>query len=112
MYRIASMTLLLLAAPAAMAQGVPRLDIEATCRSAPALAPGDSSPYQECMRDETDARTQLEQQWAGFNPGQREMCFQETHVGGSPSYVDVLTCIQMASGNPSTAPARRARQVR
>jgi hypothetical protein len=106
MFRIASLTLLLLSASAALAAEVPRLDIEATCRAAPILETGDRSPYLACMGDEMDARTQLERQWASFNPRQREMCFQETHIGGSQSYVDVLTCIQLASGNPTpNAPA-------
>ncbi len=95
----------LLATPS-LAQEPPRFDIEATCRAAPRLEPTDPNPYQSCVRDETEARNQLDRQWASFNPGQRAECVRATGVGGSPSFVDVLTCIQMASGMPASMPRR------
>jgi hypothetical protein len=101
--------LLLLTSPAALAAEIPRLAIEATCRAAPRLEAGDPDPYQSCMRDEQAARSELEQQWASFNPQHRETCVEQTRVGGSPSYVDVLTCLQMYAGTPVTRPARRPR---
>ena len=56
MFRIACAGLLLFAATAAAAEGVPRFDIEALCRAAPRLEPTDPNPYQSCVRDETEAR--------------------------------------------------------
>jgi hypothetical protein len=47
------------------------------------------------VRDEMQARTQLGKQWPGFDAQRREMCVQEASIGGSPSYVDLLTCLQM-----------------
>ncbi|MBB4041580.1 hypothetical protein GGR34_003257 [Microvirga flocculans] len=84
---------------AAWADELPRFDIEAMCKAAPRLESGDPSPYPNCVRDETEARNQLERQWSGFDARQREMCAQETSVGGAPSYVEILTCIQMATDN-------------
>lgn len=109
MVRLAGAMLLLLASPAAWAQGVPRFDITAMCRAAPRLEASDQDTYQRCVRDETSARDQLERQWASFDAGQREMCAQETNVGGAPSYVDVLTCIQMANGTAPPGTTRRPR---
>ncbi|MBB3018945.1 hypothetical protein FHR70_001999 [Microvirga lupini] len=109
MLRIASLIMLLLATPVAWAEELPRFDIAAMCKAAPRLEASDKDTDQNCVRDETEARRQLEQQWASFDPRQREMCARETTVGGAPSYVDVLTCIQMASGNAPPASTRRAR---
>jgi hypothetical protein len=107
MNRIASVAALFLAASSAAAQEFPRFDIETVCRAAPRLAGSDSDPYQSCVRDETEARGQLERQWTSFDAGQRSRCVQETTIEGSPSFVDVLTCIQMAAGMPPSMPARR-----
>jgi hypothetical protein len=101
--------LLLLASPGALAAEVPGLAIEATCRAAPRLEASDPDPYQSCMKDEQAARSELEQQWASFNPQHRETCMEQTRVGGSPSYIDVLTCLQMYAGMPPTRPPRRPR---
>jgi hypothetical protein len=101
----ASLMLLLLAgAPASAREELPRFNVEAVCRAAPSLVPGDQSPYQSCMKDEADARTQLERQWNSFNDSSRRTCVEETNVGGSPSYVDVLTCLQMNSGDFTPPP--------
>lgn len=107
---IASLLLLLLVGSSARAEEVPRFDIQAMCRAAPQLEAGDKNTDQSCVRDETQARDQLRKQWASYDVRKRSMCVQETNVGGSPSYVDVLTCIEMGNGNPSAVPARRARR--
>jgi hypothetical protein len=78
----------------ATAQQVPRLNIEATCRAEKPLVAGDPNPYEGCMRDETDA-------------AQRERCGQEAQLGGVASYVDMLTCLEMAQGAVPTKPRRQ-----
>jgi len=93
----------------ATAQQLPRLDLEATCRAAQPLTAEDRNPYESCMRDETDARRQLEGLWSGAASAQRETCGQEAQLGGFASYVDMLTCLQMAQGTAPTAPPRRRR---
>jgi hypothetical protein len=95
----------------AVAQQLPRFDIEASCRTAQALTAEDRNPVQGCLRDEADAERQLQAIWSGAPSGPRETCAKETQVGGSPSYVDVLTCLQMFQGGASTAPPRRRRQL-
>ena len=35
------------------------------------------------------------QHWSGFNAQRREACVQEASIGGPPSYVALLTCLQM-----------------
>ena len=94
----------------ASAQQLPRYNIEATCRTAQALTPQDLDPVQGCIRDETQAEHQLQTVWTSALAAHRDACAAETQVEGSPSYVDVLTCLEMYQGGPSTAPPRRRRQ--
>ena len=49
-----------------------------------------------CMSDESSARDKLTQQWASFPPGNREHCERVAALGQLPSYVELLTCLQMA----------------
>jgi hypothetical protein len=94
----------------ALAQQLPRFDIEATCRTVQALTPQDVDPVQGCIRDETEAEQQLKAVWSSAAANHRETCAAETQVEGYPSYVDVLACLQMYQGAASTAPPRRRRQ--
>ena len=84
------------------AQSFPSFDIEATCREAQPLGPEDRDPYQGCLRDERTARGELQRQWGRFEAANRSTCVEETGVGGYPSHVEVLTCLQMYGGTPTT----------
>lgn len=107
-YTLGMMVLLgsLGALPAA-AQEPPRFNVEATCREAQPLTPQDTNPYESCMRDETAAERQLREIWSSSAPGQRDICGQEAQIGGTPSYVDMLTCLQIAQGTSPTVASRR-----
>ena len=85
----------LLAATAAQSEEVPRFNIKAICGEAPSLGQSAQKTDQGCIHDETLARTQLEQQWPGFKENRRNACVQEVSIGGPPSYVALLTCLQM-----------------
>jgi hypothetical protein len=95
--RAASLILFCLPWLPAAGQEMPRFDLQATCRAAPALTPQDRNPYEGCMRDEVAAEGQLRAIWSGASASTRRECVQETQIGGPPSYVDVLTCLQMRS---------------
>lgn len=109
MVRFLGLIALPLLGSVAWAEELPRFDISTMCRAAPRLEAGDQDTDQNCVRDETQARTELERQWASYDVGQRDRCVRETTVGGAPSYVDVLTCIQMASGNAPPSAKHRTR---
>ena len=79
------------------ASDIPHFNIEATCRAAPSLAGGIQKPFDECMKDEQAARAELEKGWATYSSQQRAECVSLERVGGSPSYVDVVSCLQMYS---------------
>jgi hypothetical protein len=88
-----------LAASAAIAAEIPRINIEATCKVAKEV--DGTTRYQACVRDEEAARRDLERQWASFSPSQRTLCVDETKIGETASYVEVLTCLQIGKGNLS-----------
>ena len=56
------------------ADSIPKFDLERTCRPAAAAAvlPGRDSAA--CERDERDARSKLEQDWARYNAAQKSRC--------------------------------------
>jgi hypothetical protein len=88
---------LILSAPVLLAaDDVPRLNYESNCRAAQPLSAEDKTPYQNCVNDETRARSQLERQWGEFPAAAKGRCTQESTLGGSPSYVELLTCLQLA----------------
>jgi hypothetical protein len=54
---------------------------------------GDSA---ECQRDEQDARSKLEKDWSQYSAAQQRQCDGLVTTGGAPSYVELLTCLEMA----------------
>jgi hypothetical protein len=76
-----------------VAEEVPAFDTSPGCRAAVAVMPGS---FEACMKDEQDARAQLAPQWETFIASDRATCTQNETTGGSPSYVELLTCLQMA----------------
>ena len=61
------------------------------------------------MKDEGIARSEVQRQWTRFEAGNRDTCVEETGIGGYPSYVEVLTCLQMFGGTPTTTLKLRRR---
>ena len=75
-----------------VADRVPQLNVKPSCAAA-GLA---DSSEDSCLRDEKQARTKLEQEWSGFSASERARCTTLSHRGGSPSYVELLTCLEVA----------------
>ena len=77
------------------ADSVPKFDLERTCRGAIAAdLPGRDSA--SCQQDEQAAHSQLEKVWSQYNAAQRSECDTLVTTGGAPSYVELLTCLEMA----------------
>ena len=73
---------------------VPVYDVAPSCRVAVTVMPGS---FEACMKDEQNARAQLAATWDRFASPQRDACVQtENSTGGPPSYVELLTCLQIA----------------
>jgi hypothetical protein len=78
------------------ADEIPVLDISKSCRAGAQDYPtggGDAS----CLADEQKAREVLISQWTQFTPENRANCMQAaTDIAGAQSYVELLTCLQIA----------------
>ena len=82
-------------AGAALAEVAPKLDVKATCQRAEPLSGAEKSAYQSCLTDEMEAQKELAKTWSGFKPAARATCLQETKIGGAPSYVELIACLQL-----------------
>jgi hypothetical protein len=76
---------------------VPKFDIARSCKLDVAATAGlavDQS-IKSCMNDEQKAKRQLASQWSKFPAAGRASCTSEESIGGTPSYVSLLTCLQL-----------------
>jgi hypothetical protein len=79
------------------AQHVPTLNVAPSCRAAADTAiRQDKQGTSSCLQDERQARAKLQKQWRTFTRAERAHCRQLTTLGGPPSYVELLTCLQIA----------------
>ena len=80
-----------------VADGVPNFDYEKSCRAAAtADAAANKQDTSGCVTDEKNARDTLGKEWAQFPPIDRGHCTQLATLGGTPSYVELLTCLEIA----------------
>lgn len=81
-----------------VADNVPRFDISRGCRLDNAASSGlaEEQPLKKCVSDEQQALQQLQTEWSQFAESDRATCTTETNSGDTPSYVELLTCLQEA----------------
>jgi hypothetical protein len=92
--RIAVLAVASLTAVAAYAADVPTLDVAKTCRP----IAGDRSlaiDTDRCFKTEREARAQLTREWENFPAADRGLCTQTATMGGTASYVELITCLEM-----------------
>jgi hypothetical protein len=77
------------------ADGPPRFDINKSCAGLTAQNSGIARPQQACREDENKAQSALAGRWAGYPAGARDRCVKSASLVGAPSYVQVLTCLEM-----------------
>jgi len=86
---------------AALADEVPTFDLRKTCKADVLAYQGTASDQASntgCLRSEQEARTTLVSQWTQFSPASKRECVQlQGDAAGPQSYVELLTCLQMAS---------------
>lgn len=78
----------------ANAAEVPALDVSRTCRP----LGGDKSmqiDIDRCFKSEQEARDQLARQWTDFPAADRTLCTQTATMGGTASYVELITCLEL-----------------
>lgn len=78
---------------AAHAAEVPTLDVSRTCR--PIATEDGTLDTDRCLKTEREARDQLAREWANFPAADRTLCTQTATMGGLPSYVELITCLEM-----------------
>jgi hypothetical protein len=98
------------------ANGVPTLKIEPSCKAAGMENIGTGRTVDSCLNDEHAARDDLTKVWASFSAADKTHCLSMVSTGGSPSYVELLSCLEMsrdaklvAQGQAPAMPARRKR---
>jgi len=78
------------------ANSVPKFDVERTCRPAATVGVLPGRDSSACQRDEQDARSKLEKDWSQYSAPQRSQCAGFAALDRAPSYVELLTCLEMA----------------
>jgi hypothetical protein len=77
----------LVAAHLTQSPAMPLLNIEPSCHAAANMDLADSQSFVACMRDETEAKNQVANNWDRYTPAARQRCSEETRIEGNPSYV-------------------------
>ena len=78
--------------PIAVSDNVPKFDIVRQCR----FEGGSTVEFDRCSQDEAEALEQLEANWAQFTGVDKSTCLTVATIGGFASYVELLTCLEMA----------------
>jgi hypothetical protein len=78
--------------PIAVSDTAPTFDIARECR----FEGGSTANVDQCARDEAQALRQLKTEWPQFVGVDKSLCTLQTTIGGFASYVDLLTCLEMA----------------
>jgi hypothetical protein len=92
----------------AAADVVPKFDIERNCLDE--LSAGSfGETVASCNADEERARDELAPRWSSFSSADKKLCIEETQIDGSPSYVELETCLEMTpSGRKTQSPTSEA----
>jgi hypothetical protein len=77
------------------AEKPPQLDVGRSCDAA-ASHGLNGRTRDSCMSEENTAQGTLNDKWKDFTARQHERCTGLVHMGGPPSYVELLTCLEMA----------------
>ena len=81
----------------ALADDVPTFDVRKTCKT-DLQAAGDQARVSGCLGDEQNARATLVSRWKQFSQASiRECVGLQGDASGPQSYVELLTCLQMAT---------------
>jgi hypothetical protein len=81
---------------AAADRGVPTLNVQPSCRSAAITGMSTGRTAETCMSDENTAHDTLGKQWSDFSADDKSHCLSMITTGGQPSYVELLSCLEMS----------------
>jgi hypothetical protein len=80
----------------AVADPIPTLNVEPSCQAAASGGLGIKQDLSACLDDEKGAREQLVKEWGEFASEDRGLCTRLARTGGSPTYTELLVCLEMA----------------
>ncbi|MEJ0078128.1 MAG: hypothetical protein WDO17_22340 [Alphaproteobacteria bacterium] len=101
---------------AAAAADVPKLDVERTCRESAKADPTTNFDAKRCLDSEYRTRDELAGKWKDFPAADKQQCTQLATLGGTASYVALITCLEMnrdarqeraAGGSPQPSGMRK-----
>jgi hypothetical protein len=93
--------------PIAVSSSAPQFDIARECR----FEGGSTAIFERCLQDEKAALAQLTTEWAQFAGTDQKTCMIATTIGGFASYVELLTCLEMARDAKNTEDNPRGSQM-
>jgi hypothetical protein len=79
-----------------VADTVPTFDVTPSCRAAASVTGASQDRLQTCMQSEQRARDLIVKHWDQFTAADRRNCALTASVGGSPTYTEMVTCLEMA----------------
>jgi hypothetical protein len=94
--------------PVAVSDTVPKFDIVRECR----LEGGSTVEFDRCSEGEGVALRELQQAWAQFAGANKRSCLAAATIGGFASYVELLTCLEMAREANNTDKNPRGSQTK
>ncbi|WP_019906233.1 hypothetical protein [Methylobacterium sp. 77] len=99
-----ALALVALTGAGSAADGPPTLDVKATCKSdvRAEASVSDNSTVEGCLRSEEDARKEAQRRWGDYSSAAKSQCEKQFQAGGYPSYVEMVTCLELASGTVPT----------
>jgi hypothetical protein len=77
------------------ADGVPKLDVQPTCKAAAGGIIGLKQDIQTCLQSEQNVRDQLVKQWSEFRADDRTSCTRLATMSGGGTYTELITCLEM-----------------
>jgi acyl-CoA synthetase (AMP-forming)/AMP-acid ligase II len=86
--------------------GVPTFNVTSSCHAAAAVPGAAENRMQTCLQSEQRARDEIVQAWSKATPAARTRCTQTASVGGSPTYTELITCLEMARESKEPTPAQ------
>ena len=78
----------------------PKFDIAKNCKAEVAENSGIGETLESCTRDEQEAMQELMPQWDHYRREDKTACIREAGLDGSPSYVELQTCLEIADDKP------------
>jgi hypothetical protein len=94
--------------PIAVSDSVPEFDMVRECR----FEGGSIATFDCCSQDEATALSELKTKWVEFGSIDQKTCMAAPTTDGFASYVELLTCLEMArdvvsaNTNPKNPPAK------